>query len=153
MLCCRWHTVLNAVKSHLGEDCMLTSWHLNIFNTDAYGDSFQAFRERRGSPLPPLDAPASLPTMSAFLERGDMPTVESVRAAVALHEACVMHKEVSRVDGHGWHADDTMPSSTPPPSPSCSPVSPRGPPARHLKPIWDIFPFASSICTLCKACT
>lgn len=87
--------MLTTVKPHLGEDCLLTSWHLNIFDTAAYGDSFQTFRQRRGTPLPPLDAPTTLPAMRASLDRGDMPTVESVRAAVAWHEACVMHKEVS----------------------------------------------------------
>ncbi|KAK9836731.1 hypothetical protein WJX74_006975 [Apatococcus lobatus] len=92
----RWNQVLTTVKPHLGEDCLLTSWHLNIFDTAAYGDSFQTFRKRRGTPLPPVDAPAALPPVSGSFERGDMPTVESVRAAVAWHEACVMHKEVAQ---------------------------------------------------------
>lgn len=89
--CYRWVTVVSAVREALPRETRLTLWQAPIFANEPFQPNWREFRKQRGSLMPVLEPPASLPPVTLNLDAGELPDLETFTQLV------------SEADSHGLH--------------------------------------------------
>lgn len=79
----RWHKAVDKVQAALPGHVSIQPWKMHIFSQLPYPDNYKLFKQRRGQPLKPLEAPKRLPALPSGLDAGQVPSVAELKAAVA----------------------------------------------------------------------
>ena len=61
-------------------------------------DNYREFRQQRGAPISPLEAPETLPGMPEGLHPGELPTFEMLRKSLAEADIAALYPEVCHPD-------------------------------------------------------
>ena len=72
----------------------MTTWKGSLFDKEPYVDNYREFRQKRGSAVPPLEAPLSLPALPHGIEPGGLPTAEQLLQDLADADGTALHPEV-----------------------------------------------------------
>ncbi|KAK9810106.1 hypothetical protein WJX72_004967 [[Myrmecia] bisecta] len=93
----RWVRALMECKELLPPAVPLTTWRLSLFESSAYCESYERFKAGRGQPLPPLQAPGTMPKCMASLDLGNLPDLHQLRMAVEQEYASSTSEEVQQM--------------------------------------------------------
>ena len=104
----RWLKAVRAATAELAQDVEITQWKGSLFEDEPYVDNYREFRKLRGDPVPPLEAPETLPGLPKGLDPGQLPTAEELRQSLADADSAVLHPEVSQTACWYVHYDRMM---------------------------------------------
>ncbi len=72
----------------------MTTWKTSLFQDEPYVDNYREFRQQRGPPISPIEAPETLPGLPEGLDPGQLPTAEMLRESLAAADHAALHPEV-----------------------------------------------------------
>ena len=90
----RWLQALREATAGLPEGVRITTWKGSLFDKEPYVDNYREFQQKRGRPVPPLEAPLSLPALPQGIAPGDLPTAEQLRQDLAHADCTALHPKV-----------------------------------------------------------
>ena len=91
----RWLEALREATAGLPEGVRIRTWKGSLFDKEPYVDNYREFQQRRGGPVPPLEAPLSLPALPHGIAPGGLPTAEQLLQDLASADCTALHPKVS----------------------------------------------------------
>ena len=78
----------------LPDDVKSATWKTSLFQDEPYVDNYREFRQQRGPPISPLEAPETLSGLPEGMEPGQLPTAEMLRESLTAADHAALHPEV-----------------------------------------------------------
>ena len=72
----------------------VSTWKASLFQDEPYVENYREFRQQRGPPILPLEAPEVLPGIPEGMDPGELPTAETLRESLAMADLAALHPEV-----------------------------------------------------------
>ncbi len=95
----RWLKAVREATADLPQEVEVTYWKGSLFENEPYVDNFRDFRQLRGAPVLPLEAPKALRGLPKGLESGQLPSAEELQQRLTEADSVVLHHEVFHFDG------------------------------------------------------
>lgn len=89
---------MREATADIPDSVSIHTWKGSLFQDEPYVDNYREFRQQRGAPISPLEAPETLPGMPEGLHPGELPTSEMLRKSLAEADIVALHPEVCLPD-------------------------------------------------------